>query len=98
MLSPYNRNTIVAGALAYVDASINKCLEIYKKVGYIEDYTPIITPTVVDTPFPQLAIIAYFENELADYIISNSLPLEYFNEIEQYITSNNITNPNQRSE
>lgn len=98
MLSPYNRNTIVAGALAYVDASINKCLEIYKKVGYIEDYTPIITPTVVDTPFPQLAIIAYFENELADYITSNDLPLEYFNEIEQYITSNNITNPNQRSE
>lgn len=98
MLSPYNRNTIVAGALAYVDASINKCLEIYKKVGYIEDYAPIITPTVVDTPFPQLAIIAYFENELADYITSNDLPLEYFNEIEQYITSNNITNPNQRSE
>ena len=98
MLSPYNRNTIVAGALAYVDASINKCLEIYKKVGYITDYTPIITPTVVETPFPQLAIIAYFENELADYITSNDLPLEYFNEIEQYITSNNITNPNQRSE
>lgn len=98
MLSPYNRNTIVAGALAYVDASINKCLEIYKKVGYITDYTPIITPTVVDTPFPQLAIIAYFENELADYITSNDLSLEYFIEIEQYITSNNITNPNQRSE
>ena len=98
MLSPYNRNTIVAGALAYVDASINKCLEIYKKVGYIEDYTPITTPTVVDTPFPPEAIQAYFENELADYITSNDLPLEYFNEIEQYITSNNITNPNQRSE
>lgn len=98
MLSPYSRNTIVAGALAYVDASINKCLEIYKKVGYIEDYTPIITPTVVATPFPPEAIQAYFENELADYIISNSLPLEYFNEIEQYITSNNITDPNQRSE
>lgn len=98
MLSPYNRNTIVAGALAYVDASINKCLEIYKKVGYITDYTPIITPTVAEIPFPQLAIIAYFENELADYITSNDLPLEYFNEIEQYITSNNITNPNQRSE
>lgn len=98
MLSPYNRNTIVAGALAYVDASINKCLEIYKKVGYIEDYTPITTPTVVDTPFPPEAIQAYFENELADYITSNDLPLEYFNEIEQYITSNNITDPNQRSE
>ena len=98
MLSPYNRNTIVAGALAYVDASINKCLEIYKKVGYIEDYTPITTPTVVDTPFPPEAIKAYFENELADYITSNDLPLEYFNEIEQYITSNNITDPNQRSE
>ena len=98
MLSPYNRNTIVAGALAYVDASINKCLEIYNKVGYITDYTPIITPTVVETPFPPEAIQAYFENELADYITSNDLPLEYFNEIEQYITSNNITNPNQRSE
>lgn len=98
MLSPYNRNTIVAGALAYVDASINKCLEIYKKVGYIEDYTPITTPTVVDTPFPPEAIQAYFEDELANYIISNDLPLEYFNEIEQYITSNNITDPNQRSE
>lgn len=98
MLSPYNRNTIVAGALAYVDASINKCLEIYKKVGYIEDYTPITTPTVVDTPFPPEAIKAYFENELVDYITSNDLPLEYFNEIEQYITSNNITDPNQRSE
>lgn len=98
MLSPYNRNTIVAGALAYVDASINKCLEIYKKVGYITDYTPIITPTGVDEPFPLIAIIAYFENELADYITSNDLPLEYFNEIENYITTNNITNPNQRQE
>ena len=98
MLSPYNRNTIVAGALAYVDASINKCLEIYKKVGYITDYTPIITPTAVDEPFPLIAIIAYFENELADYITSNDLPLEYFNEIENYITTNNITNPNQRPE
>ena len=98
MLSPYNRNTIVAGALAYVDASINKCLEIYKKVGYINDFTPIITPTAVEEPFPPEAIIAYFENELADYITSNDLPLEYFNEIEQYITTNNITNPNQRPE
>lgn len=98
MLSPYHRNTIVAGALAYVDASINKCLEIYKKVGYITDYTPIITPIVVDELFPPEAIIAYFENYLADYITSNDLPLEYFNEIEQYITKNNITNPNQRSE
>ena len=98
MLSPYHRNTIVAGALAYVDASINKCLEIYKKVGYITDYTPIITPTVVDEPFPLIAIIAYFENALADYITSNDLPLEYFNDIENYITTNNITNPNQRQE
>ena len=98
MLSPYHRDTIVAGALAYVDASINKCLEIYKKVGYITDYTPIITPIVVDEPFPPEAIIAYFENELADYITSNDLPLEYFNEIEQYITTNNITNPNQRQD
>ena len=98
MLSPYNRNTIVAGALAYVDASINKCLEIYKKVGYITDYTPITTPTVINTPFPPEAIKAYFENELADYITSNDLPLEYFNEIEQHITTNNITNPNQRQD
>lgn len=98
MLSPYHRNTIVAGALAYVDASINKCLEIYKKVGYITDYTPIITPTVVEEPFPPEAVIAYFENYLADYITSNDLPLEYFNEIEQHITANNITNPNQRQE
>ena len=98
MLSPYHRHTIVAGALAYVDASINKCLEIYKKVGYITDFTPIITPTVVEETFPPEAIKAYFENELADYITSNDLPLEYFNEIEQYITTNNITNPNQRSE
>ena len=98
MLSPYHRNTIVAGALAYVDASINKCLEIYKKVGYITDYTPIITPTTVDEPFPLIAIIAYFEGRLYDYMLTNDLPLEYFNEIENYITTNNITNPNQRPE
>lgn len=94
MLSPYNRNTIVAGALAYVDASINKCLQIYEKVGYIGTYTPIVTPIVVDEPFPPEAIKAYFENELADYITSNDLPMEYFNDIENHITTNNITNPN----
>ena len=42
--SPYNRVTIFEGALAYVDACIDKSRALYKAAGLLPSYTPISYP------------------------------------------------------
>ena len=42
--SPYNRITIFEGALAYVDACIDKSRALYKAAGLLPSYTPISYP------------------------------------------------------
>lgn len=87
MLSPYKRNIITSGALIYADMCINKCLEIYSKVGYITDYTPISISTEDNKPFEPTGeqIVAYFTFKL------DSDDLDLFNQIEAYIQSRGIT-------
>jgi len=42
--SPYNRITVFEGALAYVDACIDKSRALYKAAGLLPSYTPISYP------------------------------------------------------
>ena len=104
LLSPYSKFTIVEGALAYADASINKSLQLFKAAGYIKDYIPIAYVPPKTVPPSPAELEAYANQSFPSYYFENNTDVSLdeldirFQQIATYIAEQRKINESKNEE